>query len=182
MKRLLVLLCVFVISSCGGSGSSSVPVQIPQPVANTPDTTTYPGVSWDTALPEDVGMSEAQNQRCFRLCICQYSKHSRCCYCSSWSDRWRTLCKQRLEGKFSDKLVHGKSFASALVGIAMDQGLIDSIDVPASNYLAPWVSTDKAEHLNKSHFGNAHWPSRSYPVAMLIFIQVEPMVTNLLMP
>ena len=60
MKRLLVLLCVFVISSCGGSGSSSVPVQIPQPVANIPDTTTYPGVSWDTALPEDVGMSEAR--------------------------------------------------------------------------------------------------------------------------
>ena len=60
MKKLLVLLCVFVISSCGGSGSSSVPVEIPAPVVDTPDTTTYPGVSWETALPEDVGMSEAR--------------------------------------------------------------------------------------------------------------------------
>ena len=39
----------------------------------------------------------------------------------------------------------GKSFASALIGIAIDQGYIDSIDVPAENYLAPWVNTDKSE-------------------------------------
>jgi len=54
MKKLYLLLCFIAISSCGGSGSSDIPV----PIGNTPDTNTYPGVGWEIALPEDVGMSE----------------------------------------------------------------------------------------------------------------------------
>ena len=144
MKRLLVLLCVFVISSCGGSGSSSVPVQIPQPVANTPDTTTYPGVSWDTALPEDVGMSEARIKDALDYAFVSTRNTQGVVIVRHGVIVGERYANNDSKESLATSWSTGKSFASTLIGIAMDQGLIDSIDVPASNYLAPWVSTDKA--------------------------------------
>lgn len=38
-----------------------------------------------------------------------------------------------------------KSFVSILVGIAIDQGRIDSINEPASRYISEWRNTDKSE-------------------------------------
>jgi CubicO group peptidase (beta-lactamase class C family) len=37
----------------------------------------------------------------------------------------------------------GKSFASALVGMAIDEGLIESVDVSMARYLPDWAGTDK---------------------------------------
>lgn len=39
----------------------------------------------------------------------------------------------------------GKSFASALIGIAIMQGLIESIDVPMTRFIPEWEGTDKAD-------------------------------------
>src|SRR5262249_15782877 len=36
-----------------------------------------------------------------------------------------------------------KSFTSALVGIAIDEGLIKSVDVPMSQFIPEWAGTDK---------------------------------------
>jgi CubicO group peptidase (beta-lactamase class C family) len=36
-----------------------------------------------------------------------------------------------------------KSFSSALIGIAIDEGLIESVDVPMSRYIPAWAGTDK---------------------------------------
>ena len=40
-----------------------------------------------------------------------------------------------------------KSFASALVGMAIDEGLIESVDVPMSRYIPGWAGTDKEKIL-----------------------------------
>jgi CubicO group peptidase (beta-lactamase class C family) len=40
-----------------------------------------------------------------------------------------------------------KSFASALVGMAIDEGLIDGVDVPMSRYIPGWVGTAKEKIL-----------------------------------
>ena len=40
-----------------------------------------------------------------------------------------------------------KSFASSLVGIAIDEGLIDGVDVPMSRYIPSWAGTEKEKIL-----------------------------------
>jgi CubicO group peptidase (beta-lactamase class C family) len=40
-----------------------------------------------------------------------------------------------------------KSFTSALIGMAVDEGLIESVDVPMSRYIPAWAGTDKEKIL-----------------------------------
>ena len=60
MRQLFLFFILATLASCGGSDSSSVAVDIvaPSEPTNLPDTSTYPGVSWDTYEPADVNMSE----------------------------------------------------------------------------------------------------------------------------
>jgi CubicO group peptidase (beta-lactamase class C family) len=150
MKRVGFLVCCLALTACGGGGSgsqaSSVPSgSSPTVVANTPDINTFPGLSWNTVAPADVGMTQAG----IDLAL-DYAFRSAHNTQGVVIIRHGVIVGERYaEGKTQQSLATswstGKSFASALIGIAVEQGFIESIDVPAESYLAPWVNTDKAD-------------------------------------
>ena len=145
MRQLFLFFILATLASCGGSDSSSVAVDIvaPSEPTNLPDTSTYPGVSWDTYEPADVNMSETGLKQAL-----DYAFKSTRNTQGVVIVRHGVIVAERYtngasENSLATSWSTGKSFASALNGIAIDQGYIDSIDVPAENYLAPWVNTDK---------------------------------------
>ena len=146
MKKFYTLLIAIAVSSCGGSGSSSAPVNPPAPTpAPAPDSSTYPGSSWETSDPSDVGMNQAGILEALNYAF-ESSRNTQ----GVVIIRHGVIVGERYaNGKSKDSLATswstGKSFASALVGIAKDQGFIDSIDLPAENYLADWANSDKSE-------------------------------------
>ena len=149
MKMFCTLLFTFILSSCGGSGSPSVPdntpLPSPVPVDNVPDSNTFPGSSWETSDPSDVGMNQAGILEALNYAF-ESSRNTQ----GVVIIRHGVIVGERYaNGKSKDSLATswstGKSFASALVGIAKEQGFIDSIDLPAENYLAAWANSDKSE-------------------------------------
>ena len=146
MKKFYTLLIAIAVSSCGGSGSSSAPVNPPAPTpAPAPDSSTYPGSSWETSDPSDVGMNQAGILEALNYAF-ESSRNTQ----GVVIIRHGVIVGERYaNGKSKDSLATswstGKSFASALVGIAKEQGFIDSIDLPAENYLADWANSDKSE-------------------------------------
>ena len=146
MKKFYTLLIAIAVSSCGGSGSSSAPVNPPAPTpAPAPDSSTYPGSSWETSDPSDVDMSQAGILEALNYAF-ESSRNTQ----GVVIIRHGVIVGERYaNGKSKDSLATswstGKSFASALVGIAKEQGFIDSIDLPAENYLADWANSDKSE-------------------------------------
>ena len=148
MKMFSTLLIAIAMSSCGGSGSPSAPDNTPSPnpapVDNMPDSNTYPEGSWETSDPSDVDMDQAGI-----LDALNYAFGSTRNTQGVVIIRHGVIVGERYaSGKSKDSLATswstGKSFASALVGIAQAQGFIDSIDVPAENYLAEWANSDKS--------------------------------------
>ena len=146
MKQFYALLIAIVLSSCGGSGSSPAPINplLPTPTP-TPDSSNYPGSTWETSDPSDIGMNQAGILEALNYAF-ESSRNTQ----GVVIIRHGVIVGERYaNGKSKDSLATswstGKSFASALVGIAKEQGFIDSIDLPAESYLAAWANSDKSE-------------------------------------
>ena len=146
MKQFYALLIAIVLSSCGGSGSSPAPINPPLPTPTpTPDSSNYPGSTWETSDPSDIGMNQAGILEALNYAF-ESSRNTQ----GVVIIRHGVIVGERYaNGKSKDSLATswstGKSFASALVGIAKEQGFIDSIDLPAESYLAAWANSDKSE-------------------------------------
>ncbi len=146
MKKLYVLLCILSLVSCGGSDSSSVPVEAPVPTGdNLPDTNTYPDVSWEIYAPADVNMSESGIKDALDYAFKTTRNTQGVVIIRHGVIVGERYANEASQDSLATSWSTGKSFASALIGIAMDQGLIESIDVPAEDYLPPWVNTDKSD-------------------------------------
>lgn len=146
MNKIYLNLVLVFLTSCGGSSSSSVAGDDLSPeVDSLPGTTTYPGDSWDTYAPEDVNMTQAGI-----LNALDYAFKSTRNTQGVVIIRHGVIVGERYaDGESEISLATswstGKSFASALIGIAKEQDFIPSIDVPAADYLAPWANSDKSE-------------------------------------
>ena len=147
MKYYYLVLFALLVSSCGGGGDSSPSTEVASNTATTSnaDENTFPGLTWETQSPESVNMAESGINQAL-----DYAFSSARNTQGVVIVRHGVIVGERYaSGESKESLATswstGKSFASALIGIAIDQGYIDSIDVPAENYLAPWVNTDKSE-------------------------------------
>tara|TARA_B110000305_G_scaffold108282_1_gene121861 strand:- start:817 stop:1959 length:1143 start_codon:yes stop_codon:yes gene_type:complete len=148
MKYITLISLLIFVSSCGGGGGSSSPdiapsAGTPSEVPVVPDSTTFPGADWEVYAPDEVGISQASIDAALDYAFIE--------------DRFTQgvviirhgviVGERYAVGKSADTLATswstGKSFASTLIGIAVDQGDISSIDDPAENYLPEWVNTDR---------------------------------------
>jgi CubicO group peptidase (beta-lactamase class C family) len=146
MKQLILVCLMLSITACGGSGSSSevtLPPDPTPPVDSGPDTTTYPDVEWEVASPADVNMTQSGIDQAMDYAF-DASRNTQAVLVIRHGV---IVGEQYAEGKTSASLATswstGKSFASALIGIAVDQGYIDNIDETAETYLADWVNTGR---------------------------------------
>jgi len=150
MKRVGFLVCCLALTACGGGGSgsqaSSVPSgSSPTVVGNTPDINTFPGLSWDTVAPADVDMTQAGIDLALDYAFRRAHNTQGVVIIRHGVIVGERYAGGKTQQSLATSWSTGKSFASALIGIAVEQGFIESIDVPAESYLAPWVNTDKAD-------------------------------------
>ena len=147
--RYFCSICVMVLlSSCGGGSGSSSDIAPTAAITNpvvTVDKNIFPGLTWDVQTPESLNMTESGINKALDYAFASGRNTQ-----SVVIVRHGIIVGERYaNGKSKESLAtswsSGKSFASALVGIAMDQQLISSIDAPAEDYLAAWVNTGKSD-------------------------------------
>lgn len=142
MKYTALIALSVLLSACGGGGgSSSLSAAAEEP--SLPNTNTVPGASWQTYAAADLGLAQSgvnaaldyafvsgrntQGVVIIKHGVIVGERYSEDTDATTMATSWST----------------GKSFASTLIGIAVDDGVIGSIDEPAENYLPQWVNTGR---------------------------------------
>ena len=167
MKKTLIVLFSLSIVSCGG-GSSSAPDMDNAPIAPPQTYPTHPLV-WDAVTPESVGMSSSGLEQAFDYVFQDGSftqaavviKDGKLVYeryrgmtdneanilastLSENGDFYKSLYAQRDQNSYISSWSTAKSFASFLIGIAVESGAINSIEDSASNYITEWSSDERS--------------------------------------
>ena len=167
MKKTLIVLFSLSIVSCGG-GSSSSPDMDNTPIAPPQTNPTHPLV-WDVVTPESVGMSSSGLEQAFDYVFQDGSftqaavviKDGKLVYeryrgmtdneanilastLDEDSDFYKSLYAQRDQNSYISSWSTAKSFASFLIGIAVESGAINSIEDSASNYITEWSSDERS--------------------------------------
>jgi CubicO group peptidase (beta-lactamase class C family) len=150
MKQIHIPFTIFLILiliGCGGGGdgggNSTVEANAPNPITpinNTlPSNTTWPGYTWDVLEnTEDAGMDATKLTQALNYAFLE-SRNTQ----GVVVIRHGVIVAERYkEGFDKDSLATSwsaaKSFTSALIGLAIDQGYINSVDDKACIYLTEW--------------------------------------------
>ena len=169
MKSPLILaFTCLLLTACGGGGNSSNNKTQPDPL---PDTTADSSI-WEEASPESAGMDSTLLSAAFDTAFADGTytqaavviKDNKLVY-----ERYRGImvneestlinessmdpegptAQSRFGIRDKDSLVTSwstaKSFASVLIGIAIGQGLIESLDQSASEFIDEWAGDDRAQ-------------------------------------
>ena len=163
-----IYLLTFLISSCGGGGSSS---QITAPIPPTPPTSSSPSHPsvWDISTPESVGMVSSRLDEAFDYAMQDGSftqaavviKDGKLVY-----ERYRGMTQnessslaesisldaaslnaiyaQRNMESYISSWSTAKSFTSILVALAVEGGFLGSINDSASLYISEWSADERS--------------------------------------
>jgi len=163
-KNFFYIVVIFFLASCGGGGSSSTPDQQEEP-------NQFPShpLVWDVVTPESVGMSSSKLDQAFDYAFQDGAytqaavviKDGKLVY-----ERYRgilpgekntlsnitSLDSSRLEELFGNKTSDSyvtswssaKSFVSFLIGIAVENNLISSINDSASLFIQEWANDERS--------------------------------------
>lgn len=167
MRSLVGLTCIVLITSCGGGGSSNQAP--PEPVTTTDPCAQSDCNVWQEATPASVGMDSAKLNAAFNYAFGDGTFTQAAVVIKDnklIEERYRGILDGELttvtdslgsdaatiNGLFGtkdkDSLASSwstaKSFASALVGIAMEQGLISSLSESASVHITEWADDERA--------------------------------------
>lgn len=143
MKYTTLIALLALLSACGGGGggSSSPAEPIAEPAL--PDGNTFPGADWQTYAAADLGIAQSGVTAAMDYAFTDGRNTQGVVIVKNGV----IVAERYAEGSNADTIATswstGKSFASTLIGIAVDDGLIGSIDEPAENYLPQWVNTDR---------------------------------------
>ena len=129
MKRVCFLVCCLALTACGGGGSgsqaSSVPSgSSPTVVGNTPDINTFPGLSWDTVAPADVDMTQAGIDLALDYAFRRAHNTQGVVIIRHGVIVGERYAGGKTQQSLATSWSTGKSFASALIGIAVEQCFI----------------------------------------------------------
>ena len=165
--KYIFFILLFVITSCGGGGGSSDSA-IPTPMPPVPPSPTHPAV-WDTALPESVGMNSVKLEEAFEYAlqdgsftqavvvikdgklvsesyrgISSNESNSLADSISLDASSLNALYGQRDVESYVSSWSTAKSFTSILVGLAVDNGYITSIEDSASTFITEWSNDERS--------------------------------------
>ncbi|MBT4164451.1 MAG: serine hydrolase, partial [Porticoccaceae bacterium] len=167
MRSLVGLTCIVLITSCGGGGSSNQAP--PEPVTITDPCAQSDCNVWQEATPASVGMDSAKLNAAFNYAFGDGTFTQAAVVIKDnklIEERYRGILDGELttvtdslgsdaatiNGLFGtkdkDSLASSwstaKSFSSVLVGIALEQGLITSLNESASVYITEWADDERA--------------------------------------
>ncbi len=143
MKYPSLVALLALLSACGGGGDGSSTPALPDTEPALPDSNTFPGASWQTYAAADLGIAQSGVTAALDYAFTDGRNTQGVVIVKNGV----IIGERYTAGSSADTMATswstGKSFASTLIGIAVDEGLIGSIDEPAENYLSPWVNTDR---------------------------------------
>lgn len=141
LQLLLLTLIVGCSGSGGGGGAAPPSPGTNSPAPSVPD----PAQSWDLAraAPESVGVAAADVDRLLNHLDTDAAVQSVMLVKNGRIVGERYAAGMDAETSGTSWSV-AKSFYAAALGAALDEGLINSLDDPASNYLVEWQGTEKA--------------------------------------
>ena len=137
---LLALIPLLALAACSGENKNTASATS---TAVTTEDAAWPTGEWELSTPEEQGMDGARLQA-----VAEYvekpeggavviTRHGRLV----WEDYWGGWDENRTDISYS----MAKSFTSALVGIAIAEGRVESVDQPAADFVEEWRGTDKEE-------------------------------------
>ena len=140
-NTILLNLFLLLIIGCGGGGENNTPELIPSaptPETPAPSVNTWPSSSWEVVEPSEANMDQSKLNVALNYAF-QEGRNTQ----SVVIIRHGVIVAERYkDGKNKDTLATSwsgaKSFTSALIGLAIDQGYIGSVDDKACNYLERW--------------------------------------------
>lgn len=125
------------------AGGGSDAGQLPADAAAT--ARAWPAPDWSVQSPEEQGMDSKLLERARDYAFVK-DRNTQSVLVSRGGV---IVAEWYADGSSADSLATswsvGKSFASALVGIAIDEGLIKSVDVSMAEFIPSWAGTDKAK-------------------------------------
>ena len=135
---LFLIGALLILVNCGGGGGSSTPADPPIVQLPNPSTSTWPGSSWEVVDPSKVNMDQAKLQQALDYAF-EDSRNTQAVVVI----RHGVIVAEKYadgENRFSlaTSWSSAKSFTSALIGLAIDQSYISSVDNKVCSYLSDW--------------------------------------------
>lgn len=156
MFRVVTFLVSALLVSCGGGGSGSdnsvnvIPTLTPTPTTGCsvsfeagPFTKVWPGLSWETATPESQGMCPDNINEAMDYAFQDGNFTGAVIVIRNGYIVAERYADDRMATDLVTSWSVAKSFTSALIGKALDEGLISSLDQQVSEFIPAWKDTDK---------------------------------------
>ena len=156
MFRVITFLVSALLISCGGGGSGSdnsvnvIPPITPTPTTGCsvsfeagPFTKVWPGLSWETATPESQGMCPDNINEAMDYAFQDGNFTGAVIVIRNGYIVAERYADDRMATDLVTSWSVAKSFTSALIGKALDEGLISSLDQQVSEFIPAWKNTDK---------------------------------------
>ena len=156
MFRVITFLVSALLVSCGGGGSGSDnSVNVSPPITSTPTTgcsvsfesgpftKVWPGLSWETATPESQGMCPDNIVEAMDYAFQDGNFTGAVIVIRNGFIVAERYADDRMATDLVTSWSVAKSFTSALIGKALDEGLISSLDQQVSEFIPAWKDSDK---------------------------------------
>ena len=153
MRLLSILTTVFLVG-CGGGGSSApeeTPTPAPAPttqncnvfVTKGPYPQIWPTVEWNTAPLESQGMCPDEVQSVIDYAFLEGNDTGAIIVIRNGYIVIEEYDSGKTENDLATSWSVGKSFASALMGVALEEGLVSSLDETTGQYFPEWSGTER---------------------------------------
>ena len=156
MFRVITFLVSALLVSCGGGGSGSDnSINVSPPITPTPTTgcsvsfesgpftKVWPGLSWETATPESQGMCPDNINEAMDYAFQDGNFTGAVIIIRNGYIVAERYADDRMATDLVTSWSVAKSFTSALIGKALDEGLISSLDQQVSEFIPAWKDSDK---------------------------------------
>jgi CubicO group peptidase (beta-lactamase class C family) len=153
MRLLSILTTVFLVA-CGGGGSSATeetPTPTPAPttqncnvvVTKGPYPQIWPTLEWNTASLESQGMCPDELQSVIDYAFLEGNDTGAIIVIRNGYIVIEEYDSDKTENDLATSWSVGKSFASALMGVALEEGLVSSLDETTGQYFSEWAGTER---------------------------------------
>ena len=153
MRLISILTTVFLVA-CGGGGSSTpeeTPTPTPAPttqncnvvVTKGPYPQIWPTLEWNTASLESQGMCPDEVQSVIDYAFLEGNDTGAIIVIRNGYIVIEEYDSDKTENDLATSWSVGKSFASALMGVALEDSLVSSLDETTGQYFSEWAGTER---------------------------------------
>jgi len=153
MRSFSILFTIFLVACGGGDSSSSAATTDPTPapstqncnvaVAKGPYSSAWPGLEWDTATLASQGMCPDEVDNVIDYAFLEGNETGAIIVIRNGYIVIEEYSSDRTENDLTTSWSVGKSFTSAIMGIALEDNLINSIDERTGQYFPTWSGTER---------------------------------------